>query len=370
MPRLSLLFIFLLILFLIQTPLNAKGNPRPTHVPEIDYQTPYYKPLQPSPVLFVEDPGDSAFGPFSKPDLMWSNVLTAILDTGHYGWYGPTYTFTEDGPGLDTLLQYDLVIWNTYDYWWPDTGALTETDQSNIENYLAMGGKVWLIGQDLLFSGVDIAWLGTYFHLDSATQDYAFNVDSVLIRGLAEISSPNFYTTSDYQVNLFFPDELMPDANAHGVLEDTDSNKVVGIFYDGTDWMSAFWSIEGRDTASFYNWVDVVSAMFDAFGIVGVYENISMEPQSALEVSVVPDVVVETAMINYSIPVTGEVSLQIFDEVGREVVSLVEGFRRVGTHHITWNGNDAGGAQASNGVYFVRLMCENSFVTRKFVLVR
>ena len=48
MLRTSFLFIILLTLSFMLTPLNAKGNPRPTHVPEIDRQTPYYEPLQPS----------------------------------------------------------------------------------------------------------------------------------------------------------------------------------------------------------------------------------------------------------------------------------------------------------------------------------
>ncbi len=118
---------------------------------------------------------------------MWNDILTAIFNTGNFGWYGPIERYTDDGPGLDTLLQYDLVIWNTYDYWWPDTGALTETDQIVLASYLEMGGKVWLIGQDVLFSGVDVAWMSDYFHLADANQDYASRVDSVLIQGLAEI---------------------------------------------------------------------------------------------------------------------------------------------------------------------------------------
>jgi len=301
---------------------------------------------------------------------VWDSVLTAIFDTGNFGWYGPIETYTADGPGLDTLLQYDLVIWNTYDYWWPDTGALTETDQNALATYLEMGGKVWLIGQDLLFSGVDAAWMSDYFHLGAANQDYASRVDSVLIQGLAEIASSSFYTTADYQLNLFFQDELIPDGAAHGVLKDADSNKVVGIFYPGSDWMSSFWTMEGRDTASFDDWLGMVSAVFDAFGIVGINEVTIDQAVSALELNVVPDVVVEAAMISYSVPATGEVSLQIFDEVGREVYSLVDGYRKVGAYRITWNGKDNQGVQVSNGVYFARLMSDNTFITRKFILVR
>lgn len=370
MSRNSFLLTTFLIIFSFQTSFAAKGNPRPSYLPKTHYQTPYFAPLQQSAVLFVEDPGDVQFGPMARPDPLWDAILTAIFDTGNFGWYGPIETYTEDGPGLDTLLQYDLVIWNTYDYWWPDTGALTETDQNVLASYLEMGGKVWLIGQDLLFSGVDATWMSDYFHLADANQDYASRVDSILIQGLAEIASSSFFTTADYQLNLFFPDELIPDAAAHGVLEDTDSNKVVGIFYSGTDWMSSFWTIEGRDTSSYNDWLGMVSAMFDAFGIVGINEVTIDQVVRALELNVVPDVVVEAAVITYSVPATSEVSLQIFDEVGREVCSLVEGYRKVGAYRLTWNGRDNQGVQVSNGVYFARLMCDNTFVTRKFILVR
>ncbi len=154
------------------------------------------------------------------------------------------------------------------------------------------------------------------------------------------------------------------------MLKDTDSNKVVGIFYPGNDWMSSFWTMEGRDTASFNDWFGTVSAMFDAFGIVGVTEVITDQTVHTLELNVVPDVVVEAAMISYSVPTSSEVSLQIFDEVGREVRNLAEGYRKLGTYHITWDGRDNQGVQVSNGVYFARLMSDNTFVTRKFVIVR
>jgi flagellar hook assembly protein FlgD len=128
--------------------------------------------------------------------------------------------------------------------------------------------------------------------------------------------------------------------------------------------------MEGRDAASFNDWLSVVGAMFGAVGIVGINEVTTDQTVRALELSVVPDVVVETAMISYSVPATGEVSLQIFDEVGREVCSIMDGYRKVGTYRITWNGKDNQGVQVSNGVYFARLMSDNTFVTRKFVLVR
>ena len=370
MSRPLCFFITLLIALSVKTSFATKGNPRPSHPPETHYQTPYIAPLQRSAVLFVEDPGDVQFGPIIRPDPRWNDILTAIFDTGNFCWYGPIEQYTDDGPGLDTLLQYDLVIWNTYDYWWPDTGALTETDQSVLASYLEMGGKVWLIGQDLLFSGVDVAWMSDYFHLADANQDYASRVDSVLIQGVAEIASSSFYTTADYQLNLFFPDELFPDAAAHSVLKDTDSNKVVGILYPGNDWMSSFWTMEGRDTASFNDWLGTVSAMFDAFGIVGITEVITDQTVHTLELNVVPDVVVEAAMISYSVPTSSEVSLQVFDEVGREVRNLAEGYRKPGAYRITWDGRDNQGVQVSNGVYFARLMSDNTFVTRKFVIVR
>jgi hypothetical protein len=72
-----------------------------------------------------------------------------------------------------------------------------------------------------------------------------------------------------------------------------------------------------------------------------------------------------TTTIQYSVPSSQYVSLKIYDVLGREVASLVDGTRQPGTYTVTW---DASGF--SSGVYFYRLMAGSFVGTKKLVLVR
>lgn len=372
----SFIIMLFIVSFAVANPCSRKNNNNSsrltTNITD-NRPAPYHQSLRQGGVLFVEDPGNSLFGPVTKPDSLWETVLIEIYgDTNNYAWYGPILTFDEDGPSLDIMQDYDLVIWNTYDYWWDTVPALTDNDQNNIGTYLENGGMVWLIGQDLLWSDVPMSWMLDYFHLDSANQDYDSLADSIHVHGLAEIDSISFTTIYDYQLNHFWSDELIPDAQAHGVLEDTDSSKVIGILYPGTgNWISAFWTVDGRpDAAHWGNWIDMVTGMLGAFGFPGISERFSQERAKKLELNITPDPFVRSTTIKYTIPVDGNVDLQVFDKIGQHIITLNDDYKHVGSYTNIWNGKDAKGVDVPNGIYFVRLTCGKFSTTTKLVVVR
>jgi hypothetical protein len=59
--------------------------------------------------------------------------------------------------------------------------------------------------------------------------------------------------------------------------------------------------------------------------------------------------------IHYALPEGGRVQLKVFDLLGREVATLVDGNRPAGNHMAVWNGGLSDGTQASSGVYVYRL---------------
>jgi len=69
--------------------------------------------------------------------------------------------------------------------------------------------------------------------------------------------------------------------------------------------------------------------------------------------------------IAYSIPVSGIVSIKIFDITGREIKTLVNEFRNAGSNEIDFDG----GGLAS-GVYYYRLNADNFSETRKMILIK
>ncbi|MFC1683083.1 C1 family peptidase [Candidatus Zixiibacteriota bacterium] len=74
--------------------------------------------------------------------------------------------------------------------------------------------------------------------------------------------------------------------------------------------------------------------------------------------------------IRYALAQDGPVRLSIYNVLGQEIVSLVDGHRPAGRHTVVWDGVDAGGRDVSSGLYFYRLQAGDFESTRKMVLLR
>lgn len=79
--------------------------------------------------------------------------------------------------------------------------------------------------------------------------------------------------------------------------------------------------------------------------------------------------------IKFVLPQTGKVTLQVFNEFGQFVRTLVNGEMNEGTHDVHWDGRDQAGAVAASGIYFYKLIAykasgEISFTeTKRMVFV-
>ncbi|QQS37006.1 MAG: T9SS type A sorting domain-containing protein [Ignavibacteriales bacterium] len=69
--------------------------------------------------------------------------------------------------------------------------------------------------------------------------------------------------------------------------------------------------------------------------------------------------------IEYSIPVSGHVTLKIYNMLGQEVASLFEGEQRAGNYLATFNAEGL-----ASGIYMYKLEAGNISLTRKFVLMK
>ena len=74
--------------------------------------------------------------------------------------------------------------------------------------------------------------------------------------------------------------------------------------------------------------------------------------------------------IRFQLPVSGPVSLRLYDVLGREVALLSEGYKTAGYHRLSWDGRDAQGRPAASGVYFSVLEAERFRQVRKLMLLR
>jgi hypothetical protein len=69
--------------------------------------------------------------------------------------------------------------------------------------------------------------------------------------------------------------------------------------------------------------------------------------------------------IYFQIPVDSYVLLKIYDQLGQDVATLVDGPRPTGKYQVKWDA-----ANHSSGIYFFRLQTEHKFEIKKLVLIR
>lgn len=69
--------------------------------------------------------------------------------------------------------------------------------------------------------------------------------------------------------------------------------------------------------------------------------------------------------INYQIPISGFVSLKVFDVIGREIADLVHQQQAAGNYTVPFNA-----ASLSSGIYFYRLQSGKSVETKKMMLIK
>ncbi|HTP80183.1 MAG TPA: FlgD immunoglobulin-like domain containing protein [Bacteroidota bacterium] len=74
--------------------------------------------------------------------------------------------------------------------------------------------------------------------------------------------------------------------------------------------------------------------------------------------------------LEYTLRDAGHVRLSVYDEEGKQVAVLVDREESAGDFHAVWDGKLSGGAAASSGVYYARLVQSGNVSTRKMVLLK
>ena len=86
--------------------------------------------------------------------------------------------------------------------------------------------------------------------------------------------------------------------------------------------------------------------------------------------SVYPNPFNASALIKFGLPDETPVTVEIYDLLGRKVVTLYDGKLSQGSHSILWQGTDHVGSAVPSGVYFCKLQSEKNLSTKKITLLR
>jgi hypothetical protein len=90
-----------------------------------------------------------------------------------------------------------------------------------------------------------------------------------------------------------------------------------------------------------------------------------MEPAEFVLLQNYPNPFNPTTTITYDLPMRSRVTLKIFNVLGQEVATLIDGEVEMGRHELRW---DASGL--ANGVYFYRLQAGGLVENKKMLLLR
>jgi hypothetical protein len=74
--------------------------------------------------------------------------------------------------------------------------------------------------------------------------------------------------------------------------------------------------------------------------------------------------------IRFTIPEDGDVSLIVYDVLGRRVRTLVNGKKRADHYEVIWDGSNDQGNTVASGVYFYRLKTASRNASKKMVFVK
>jgi hypothetical protein len=72
-----------------------------------------------------------------------------------------------------------------------------------------------------------------------------------------------------------------------------------------------------------------------------------------------------TTTIEFALPIDSQVKLSVYDILGREVVTLIDGKMQAGNHHVSFDA-----AKFATGVYFYRLKAGDRVFQKKMMLIK
>lgn len=77
-----------------------------------------------------------------------------------------------------------------------------------------------------------------------------------------------------------------------------------------------------------------------------------------------------TTHINFELPRSSDVQLEIYNVIGQKVTTLADGNYPAGVHTLLWDGRNNSGEKVTSGIYFYRLVAGDFKATKKMLLLK
>ncbi len=317
--------------------------------------------LHPAQVLVVSEVPHETYDPYYMNSLELLGVDTYLWRTAEMGF-------------PDTILyEAEAVIWVTGDH----DGAILNPRNWNFFNiYLSHQGRILLTGQNIFDRLGDISLLRTRFgvthgeldiyatHVRGDFESPLFSNDSLLLLGSGGAGNQNDI------------DEIIPFEDGVPILNYNSTGAVAAVMCENTDEMckTVFcgFGVEGINSEqepAFLRRSEFLRRVLVWFDVLddstGISDDFNPTLPDEFSVSTWPNPFNPSMNFVVSLPDASELSVTLYDVLGREVEQWNPGRLQAGSYTFSWDGSGM-----ASGVYFLKTRTITGSALNKVILLR
>jgi len=234
-------------------------------------------------------------------------------------------------------------------------GAVNHTDNANVVGYNADILSSQVLAADTVGNG--IANGGEYVVLQAPGGEYDTYVayGSKYLRG-----PPKTDATSDIDFEMRV--EIGEPGNNNNSLTRYPEGDTTSV-----DPFSQHINVSGLDSALFSPGTSTEGSL----NLLGLNDDLSSSLPEVFSLNQnYPNPFNPETRIDFSIPVTSDIRLEIYNVLGHRVNTLFNKQASAGLYRVKWNGRDFNGRAVSAGVYFYKLEAEGFTSTKKMLMIK
>jgi subtilisin family serine protease len=271
-----------------------------------------------------------------------------------------------DGPLPTTeMAAYSTILWECGN---DSTNTLTTDDQTALTQFLNGGGNLMLVGQNIPEDIGSTTFHTDYLHAQNENLDGNRQLNGIAGNPISDGRNLLLIGGGCAGNGTLSPSRIIP-INGGEAVYDYTLGGIGGVMYSGA-YKTAYFSFAleaACGLAGSAHHQAVIAAVLNWFGILSVPpspSDHSIPTVLALSGSY-PNPFNPSTTINFDVPASSHVTLKVFDVLGREVATLVDGQISAGSYHASFDGSNL-----ASGIYLARLTSGSSSLSSKLVLMK
>jgi len=291
---------------------------------------------------------------------------------------------------IEAINTFDIIFWMCA----AAEPTLTLEEQNVIKTFLDKGGKLYLSGVDIAYelgdptspaySDNSLNFLTNYLHATYVKRDYNVTIlekieGDIITGGIGFFGLRGGTGGSTINpLNNDYPNQILPaDTNAHAIFQyypKTNDYPAIRANHFGTEGNGkivfttfGFESISKTPERNMFaqkiiDWMSLPTGLPDAAS--------STIPDHFELKQNYPNPFNPETYIGYILPEKNDVRLNIYNQLGQIVRTLINVKQEAGQYEVRWDGNNDQGLPVVSGVYFYRIQAGNFAAVKKLVLLR